>query len=212
MKPDRDAASGSPIPEPRTTDDQPPIINIAGEKVALGPLHSGLIPLLVRWENDFVTADLGGDEPRPRSPETVAAEFESLIAGKRHDWIGFAIYTLPDLACIGHTNIRDYQNSHRTAEFGITIGDPQDRGKGYGTEATRLVLDFAFTVLGVHNVWLDTLAENTAARRAYARAGFKEIGRRREAHRRGPHLSDVILMDCLATEFAPPPKREPTRP
>ena len=188
------------------TDDRP-IVNIVGERVALGPLHLGLLPLLVRWDNDFPTLDLSGDDMRPRSPEAIAAAYEPLVKGERQDWIGFAIYELPHLRPIGVTNVRDFTTPRRTAEFGITIGQLDCRGKGYGTEATRLMLDFAFTVLGVHNVWLDTAGYNVAAIRAYEKAGFKAIGRRREAHRLGDRVYDVVLMDCLATEFEPPLKR-----
>ena len=183
-----------------------PIVNITGEKVALGPLHPGLLPLLVRWDNDFPTVDLGGNDMRPRTAEEVEAGFEPLVKGERPDWIGFAVYELPGLRPIGITNIRDFTNADRTAEFGITIGEPDCRGKGYGTEATMLILDYAFTVLGVHNVWLDTAAYNERAIRAYARARFREIGRRREAHRLGDRVYDVVLMDCLATEFRRPAK------
>ena len=189
-----------------------PLVNIRGEKIALGPLHADLLPLLARWDNDFPTVVLGGDDPAPRSPAAVAAFYEPLIKGERSDWIGFAIYELPDVRPIGVANVRDFGTPSRTAEFGITIGEPGARGKGYGTEATRLVLDYAFTVLGVHNVWLDTADYNLAAQRAYAKAGFKEIGRRREAHRLGDRVYDVVLMDCLATEFEPPATRVIPRP
>jgi RimJ/RimL family protein N-acetyltransferase len=104
-------------------------------------------------------------------------------------------------------NIRDFTNPHGTAEFGITIGDAGERGQGYGTEATRLLLDYAFTVLGVHNVWLDTPAYNIGALRAYEKAGFREIGRRRGARVLAGRRYDVVLMDCVAEEFAPPVKR-----
>lgn len=207
---DADASDASDATKDGGTD--PPTVNIVGERVALGPLHAGLLPCLVRWENDFDTADLRGNVPTPRSPEEIAADWAPRIAGERPDWIGFAIYELPGWRPIGVTNIRDYLNRDGTAEFGIAIGEPDARGQGRGTEATRLVLDYAFTLLGVHNVWLDTLADNTAARRAYARAGFKEIGRRRQAHRVGDHRADVVLMDCLATEFVPPPRRVRPRP
>jgi diamine N-acetyltransferase len=66
-----------------------------------------------------------------------------------------------------------------TAEFGIALGER--RNQGLGTEATRLVLDWAFTVLGLHNVLLVTFSWNLAAIRAYTNAGFREIGRRRGA-------------------------------
>ena len=189
-----------------------PIMNVAGEKVALGPLHDALLPLLARWDNDFQTAERGGDLPRPRSPQAIAAAWGPLIKGERPQWIGFVIYELPGLRPIGVANVRDFVNVEGTAEFGLTIGEPDARGKGYGTEATRLVLDYAFTVLGVHNVWLDTAASNVAAIRAYARAGFKEIGRRREARRLGDRREDVVLMDCLATDFVPPATRVLPRP
>ncbi len=104
-------------------------------------------------------------------------------------------------------NIRDFTNPHGTAEFGITIGNPGERGQGYGTEATRLLLDYAFTVLGVHNVWLDTLAYNIAAIRAYEKVGFREIGRRRGARALAGRRYDVVLMDCVIDEFVSPAKR-----
>ena len=183
------------------------IVNIRGERVALGPLHCGLLPLIERWDNEFRTVDLGGDDPRPRSAEAIAATWEPLLRGEREDWIGFAIYALPDLRPIGIANIRDFGNPHGTAEFGITIGDPSDRGQGFGTEATRLLLDYAFTVLGVHNVWLDTPAYNAGAIRAYEKAGFREIGRRRGARTLAGARYDVVLMDCIADEFVPPAMR-----
>ena len=180
-----------------------PVVNIRGERVALGPLHRGLLPLIERWDNDFQTADLRSDDPRPHSAESIAAEWEPLLRGEREDWIGFAIYALPGLRPIGITNIRDFTNPHGTAEFGIAIGEAADRGLGFGTEAIRLVLDYAFTVLGVYNVWLDTLAYNVGAIRAYEKAGFREIGRRRGGRMLAGKRYDVVLMDCIADEFVP---------
>ena len=181
-----------------------PIINIRGPQVGLGPLDEALLPLVVRWANDFASVDLGGGVMLPRSRAAQEAEFAGLVRGEREDWIGFAIYELATPRPIGTANVRDFTNPERTAEFGITIGERELRGKGYGTEATILLLDYAFTVLGVHNIWLDTPAYNAAALRAYTKAGFKEIGRRREAHRLADRLYDVVLMDCLATEFRNP--------
>ena len=178
-----------------------PIVNIRGERVALGPLHRGLLPLIERWDNDFRMADLSGDDPRPVTAESSAAGWEQLLRGERGDWIGFVIYALPDLRPIGITNIRDFTNPHGTAEFGISIGDAADRGQGFGTEATKLVLDYAFTVLGVYNVWLDTLAYNAGAIRAYEKAGFRRIGTRRQAAMSRGRRTDVVLMDAVPEDF-----------
>ena len=179
-----------------------PIVSITGERVALGPLSAGLLPLLVRWANDPLTVELGGDAFRPKTREAVEAEWTPLLRGERRGWAGFAIYALPELRPVGHANVRDFLSPHRTAEFGITIGDPADRGRGYGSEATRLLCGWAFAELGVHAIWLDTVSTNPGAIRAYVKAGFREIGRIREARRIGGTVADVVLMECLATEFA----------
>ena len=66
------------------------------------------------------------------------------------------------------------------------------------------MLDYAFSALGLHNVMLRAFAFNERAIRAYVRAGFREIGRRRESHRLGNRVFDEVLMDCLATDFRSP--------
>ena len=53
----------------------------------------------------------------------------------------------------------------RTVEFGITLGDKDYWGRGYGTEATRLAVDYAFTMRNVRKVYLDVLANNPRAHR-----------------------------------------------
>jgi len=181
-----------------------PVINIFGERVALGPLRRELVPLFERWINDFATQRLSGF-PEPAAPWTTERVTQFLErAGLDSDRAWFLIYATPDWRPIGHANLRDINHQHCTAEFGITIGDPADRGKGYGTEATRLILDYGFTALGLHNVLLDTSEFNAAAIRAYGKAGFKEVGRRRRAHFTGGRLWDVVFMDCLSTEFTSP--------
>jgi RimJ/RimL family protein N-acetyltransferase len=81
------------------------------------------------------------------------------------------------------------------------VGEKDCWNKGYGTETTTLMLDYGFTALGLHNIMLRVFSYNERARRAYLRAGFKEIGRRREARRLAGRAYDVVYMDCLATEF-----------
>jgi diamine N-acetyltransferase len=184
-----------------------PVLNLVGLKVGLGPLSEAHYPLIERWRNDFSMIIISGDSVGPDSSIAVENSWAPLIRGDRPGWYGFAIYELSSLRPIGYTNVRDVDGAHRTAEFGILIGDGEHRGKGYGTEATQLMLDFAFTALNVHNVWLDTISLNVGAIKAYLKAGFKEIGRRREAFRIGDRAFDVVWMDCLATEFARPPGR-----
>ena len=66
------------------------------------------------------------------------------------------------------------------------------------------MLDYSFTALGLHNIMLTVYSFNERGIRAYTRAGYREVGRRREAFRLGGRTFDVIYMDCLATEFQSP--------
>ena len=187
----------------------PPLM-LVGELVALGPAHRGLIPLLWKWESDLELSLLTGDPARPLTPEGIEAVYERFSkAGPDHT--GFAIYERATMRPIGTVGLVHINATHRTAELGIGIGEHDCWGNGYGTEATRLVLDYAFTMLGLHNVMLRVFSYNERAIRAYERAGFREIGRRREAQRVGDRAYDVVFMDCLAADFAAltPPRLQP---
>src|SRR5207249_11348246 len=127
--------------------------------------------------------------------------------------VWFTLYERATLRPIGLTLLLGIDRHHRTASFAIGIGEEACRGKGYGTEATILTLDYGFTALGLHNIRLSVHACNERAIRAYARAGFRPIGRRREAVRLGSQVFDSLQMDCLVTEFESPSLRrllEPT--
>jgi diamine N-acetyltransferase len=118
--------------------------------------------------------------------------------------VRFLVYERATMRPIGTTNLDTVDRHHRKAEFGICIGEKECWGRGYGTEATRLTLDYAFTVLGLHSVHLAVAAYNGPAIRCYLKAGFRESGRRREALRLGERFHDEVVMDCLAGEFASP--------
>jgi RimJ/RimL family protein N-acetyltransferase len=155
-----------------------PVVNLTGERVALGPLRRDLLPLYRRWMNDLDTQRPAGfPAPAPQTDEWVAAWYERAGVGEERVW--FTVYELATGRPIGYANLRDVDFRHRTAEFGLTVGERECRGRGYGTEATRLVLDHAFTALGLHNVLLTFCEYNPAGR-----------------------LWDEISMDCLATDVA----------
>ena len=184
--------------------DQSPLVNIVGEKIALGPLRKDLVPLYARWFNDFTTLRMLGPMPRPLTLEQEEQWYER--ANTRGEAVvQFTIYEKATGRPIGTTGLHDIDHRNRTALFGITIGEADARGKGYGTEAAQLMLDFAFTAQGLHNVMLLVHEYNPAGIRAYTKAGFKEFGRRRESQFMGGKYWDVIHMECLASEWGPSP-------
>jgi RimJ/RimL family protein N-acetyltransferase len=143
-----------------------------------------------------------GRPPHPITFEDELAWFDSNL--RSSEPILFTIYERAGLRPIGNTDLRSIDYRSRTAEFGIVIGETDARGRGLGTEATRLMLDYAFNALGLGNVMLRVAEFNAAGRRAYEKAGFRVVGRRRQAHMMGGRLWDSIYMDCLASEFKSP--------
>lgn len=166
--------------------------------MALGPLRRDLVPLYARWINDPETARaLGFFIPFTTERETDWYEGEA----RSETSIPFTVYELSSLTPIGTVALMGVDYRNRRAEFGISIGEPGYRNRGYGTETTRLVLRYAFGVVGLHSVMLGVFDFNRGALRAYEKAGFKEIGRRRESYFADGRMRDEIWMDCLASEF-----------
>ena len=103
---------------------------------------------------------------------------------------------------IGAAGLDGINHANRTAEFEIMIGEKDHAGaKATAHEVTRLMLEYGFTSLGLHNINLWVNAANERGIRAYRRAGFRMAGRLRQSQRLGGRAYDAILMDCLATEF-----------
>jgi diamine N-acetyltransferase len=176
-----------------------PIVNIRGNKVGLGPIRRDLVPLYQKWLNDFEVTRTLAVGLQPMTFEAEEGWYES--ASRADDQAHFTIYTLSDLEPIGNTGLMDIDHRTRTAEFGILIGEKDRWNQGYGTEVARLMLEYAFVGLGLHNIWLQAYGYNSAGIKAYARAGYKEVGRRREAKRFAGEAYDIVFMDCIATEF-----------
>ena len=178
-----------------------PVVNILGERVALGPLRRELIPHYARWQGDFAVQRTYRT-PGPVTIEEATAWFEPRAVGDGS--CRFTIYERGTWRPIGYTYIDGIDWRVGTASFGILIGEADCRRRGYGTETTRSMLDFAFTALGLHSVMLTTDSYNLAGQAAYRKAGFKEFGRRRECALLNGTYYDWVYMDCLAREFTSP--------
>jgi len=176
--------------------------SITGERVALGSIERESLPLFYRWFNDFDMLRTAGIGDGPWTMERVEAWCKRFNSGPEEAW--FMIYALETGQPVGSAGLRDIDERHRTAEYAISIGEASARGQGYGTEVTRLMLDYAFIARGLHSVLLDVAAHNTGGIRAYANAGFREIGRRREADVMGGKRWDIVYMQALASEFESP--------
>jgi RimJ/RimL family protein N-acetyltransferase len=184
---------------------------VTGERAALGLLRREHLPEITTWFND-PDVKRGLAHRGVVSEEGSAAWYDKVVeAGRQHrpTEVAFAIHAADDGAFVGVCGLEDIDHNFSRCEFGIWVAR---RGEGIGTDATRLALDWAFTVIGLHNVMLETYEFNEAGIRAYERAGFKPVGRRRDAVRALGRRWDTLLMDATATEFESPVLLEKLRP
>lgn len=192
-------------PEVRPAIGQPlarraPALNLRGELVGLGPLQPELLETYERWLNDFDLLAMLDRRFRPLTADWIRTWYERQSRANG-DTLVFTIWDLATMTPIGNAALQDIDPRTRTAEFGIFIADPAHRGKGRGTEATRLLLRFAFETLSLENVMLRVYAYNERALKLYERVGFRPIGRRRGAQRRWGKAWDTVLMDITPADY-----------
>ena len=98
---------------------------------------------------------------------------------------------------IGNVSLMEVNNIYRTATVGIFIGEAEHRGKGFGTEAMRLIVEYGFRTLNLHNIMLTVHSDNMRAIASYKKVGFTEFGRQREARYVDGRYLDTVYMEVL---------------
>ena len=182
-------------------DSHEPDFIVVGQKVALGPLRPDLAAAYARWMNQLEVRR-GLDQlgiATLQSQERWVEENIERGARREPQAVEFTVYDRADSAAVGTAGLLQIAHANGTAEFAIVIGER--RGEGLGTEATRLVLDFAFNVLQLRNVLLETLEWNVAGLIAYERAGFRRVGVRRGAVMSRGRPTDIVIMDAVPEDF-----------
>ncbi|MYS07852.1 GNAT family N-acetyltransferase [Streptomyces sp. SID6041] len=139
-----------------------------------------------------------------QSPESLEARTEGMAHQLRGANIRFTIYDVAGAEPVPvgvATLLPDHQV--RSAEYVVMLA-PEARGRGLGSAATRLVLDYAFHIVNVRVVWLKVLAPHAGGVRAYENAGFRKAGAVREAGYWLGEVCDELIMDSLARDFVGP--------
>jgi RimJ/RimL family protein N-acetyltransferase len=171
-----------------------------GEKVQLAAVQRDYLPKYVEWLNDWeVSQFLMPGIPFPLNIENETDWFEQRRKDK--DNIIFAILTLAENHVIGNCGMHRIDLKNRSANMGIFIGDKNYWGKGFGTDATRTLLHYAFEQLGLNRVELEVYDFNPRAIRSYEKAGFRRDGVRRQALYRGGKFHDIYLMGILREDW-----------
>ena len=170
---------------------------ILGKRLRLRAIERSDIPAFVHWFNDpEVIRHLTLYMPMSQAEEERWFE-QHLGDQQRHV---FGIETT-DGQLIGNIGLEAINWKDRKAELGIVIGEKEYWGQGYGTEAIKTLLEFAFRQMNLHRVSLRVFDDNERARRCYEQCGFKLEGRLREAEFSDGRYRDELVMGILHDEF-----------
>ncbi len=172
---------------------------LIGKKCYLSPVSEDDAENWSCWLNDMEVALPLGDEA-----------FQVLGKQKSEDMVKTCqsgmetVFTIVDTKtdkAIGRIMLFGIHQIYESCKLGLVIGEKEYWSRGYGVDAIKLVLDYAFNLLNLHHVSLSLFEYNQRAYHCYKKVGFKEVGRRREAKPLGNKKYDVILMDILSTEY-----------
>jgi RimJ/RimL family protein N-acetyltransferase len=155
---------------------------VRGQLVYLRPITADDTEMAVRWRNTpIVVENFIYRKPVSRQ------DHENWLANKVFKGLvhQFIVCRIEDGLPLGSIYLQNFEEENRKAEWGIYLGEVQAYGKGAGTEAAKLLLEYAFVNLGMHKVVSRVLARNRASVRMNEKAGYVQ-----EAY-----LKDELFLD-----------------
>ena len=106
-------------------------------------------------------------------------------------------------AYAGEVVLNELEDDDLAMNYRIALAGPTWRGRGYGTEAGRAVVEWAFDEVGLHRIGLDVFSFNPGAQRSYEKIGFRVEGRSRHTMCWDGEWVDSVLMGMLSTDPRP---------
>ncbi|WP_345963356.1 GNAT family protein [Streptomyces sp. BRB040] len=172
---------------------------LTGDRTVLRPFTGADAERMWDLVNDPEVAHFTGSPPGELTPRVLRDWYGSRSA--QPDRLDLAVTDPADGEVLGEVVLHAWVPEERTCTFRTLIG-ARGRGRGIGTEATRLIVGHAFEALGLHRVQLDAYAHNHRALRVYEKVGFVREGVRREVEQRDGVWVDEVLMAVLDHEWA----------
>lgn len=172
---------------------------LTGERIILREYRKEDFPYMRKWVNDYeITQYLSNVFSYPHSEVDTEDFLKAMMEGKMK---GFVIALKDTEEYIGQLDLIHIDWLSRIGTIGIVIGSKENLGKGYGTEAIKLLQDFVFKKLNLNKLELDVRAFNKRGIRSYEKSGFKIEGIIRENHYENGEYTDTVKMGILKREW-----------
>jgi len=174
---------------------------LKGERVYLRPIERADLPRLWELVRDHEVSVLSSQGPvGPYSVAEFEAQYEERDEESKRRAFYFAIEVAGDL--IGQCGLHAIDHFNRSCDVGIEIGRDFWR-KGFGQDAVRTLVDYAFEHLNMNRIGLYVLADDPRAVGAYGKAGFVEEGRLRQTSWVHGGYHDTLVMSVVREDWKP---------
>lgn len=157
--------------------------------------------LFIAWYQDAEIAGMLRHDLSPLTANQARSYFDSIILPSSARGTCWAVFDRDDDTLVGSTALVDIDPLKGTSLFRLVIGEKERWGRGYGSEATDLVLAEAFLRMNLTRVNLEVFQHNPRAQRAYARVGFEQTGQHVEWVARANRQIDVLHMSIARTTW-----------
>lgn len=168
------------------------------ETIRLAPLTELDLEPMFAWINDSALVSKNGYY-QPISDLSHGAWFERIRTDSSVKIFG--IRQESDDKLIGSCQLHSIDIISRSAELQVRIGDGAGRGRGFGTQALKKLLEFGFDDLNLNRIYLYVFVGNDPAISLYRKIGFQVEGTLRQAAFISGQYTDVLVMGILADEF-----------
>ncbi|MBW8740110.1 MAG: GNAT family N-acetyltransferase [Streptomyces turgidiscabies] len=172
---------------------------LTGEKAVLRPFTGADAEVIAEMIEDPEVIRFTFEPDTVITPESLRSWYGS--RSDRTDRLDLAVTDRPTGELVGEVVLNEWNPATRSCNFRTLLG-PRGRGRGLGTEATRLIVAYGFEQLGLHRIELQTYAHNRRALHVYEKVGFVIEGVRREVQLREGEWADEVLMAILDHEWA----------
>jgi diamine N-acetyltransferase len=169
---------------------------LKSEHIYMRPFEEGDEAFFTKWYNDKETRGKIG-EILPTSK----LQAEKIVKREEKDSVWFAIVREDNGAVIGETGLLRMFPAWRTTDLTIIIPDKENQGKGFGTEAITLLMDYAFGYLAYNRISIGVVGFNTQALEFYKKVGFKQEGIQEQGYYYNYKYYDFVMMRILKDEF-----------
>jgi len=180
-------------------------VTIWGDRIGLRPVKDTLtdaeVERVYKWRRDEAILRWSGGTPT----DFALGEFRDHL--RRERWhaepnrrVFYIVTRTGEL--IGHVGLSTIDWTRSEGEFGIVIGEPEYWGKGYGRDATQMLINYIFAKTPLNRIYLGTFTDNVRAQRCFAACGFRAVGAgRRFSSALGEYITDGIEMEITRQDF-----------